>query len=219
MADLLTVPEYKAYAGLDPSDTSDDAEISALIRSASRVIANYTERDFGAPLITESRTYSYDGSGYLDIDDCSSVASVALVVTGFDDIPLQSDEWLAMPPRRDDAPVYYYILMPGFYGGLSAEMGFTRNLDVMAREGRWRSLPTNVNVTAQWGWPAIPEDIKLATFWTMQEWRARSTSEGLASESIEGFARSWSRGEQGQEVFAVPSRARDVLAFYTKIQV
>lgn len=219
MADLLTIGEYKAYAGIDPSDTTNDIEIAALIQAATSMVIAFTERDFGSQLVSGTRPFQYDGSGYLDIDDCASVESVSLVVTGFDDVLLQNYEWAAMPPRRDDAPVYYYILMPGFYGGISPEMGFSRNLDIMAREGRWRNLPTTVNVTAQWGWPVVPNDVKLATFWTIQEWRARSTSEGLASEAIEGFSRSWSRGEQGQEVFAVPSRARDVLAMYAKVKI
>lgn len=220
MADLITLSEYKAYAGYDPTNTQYDSQIAALIPAASQAIRSYTGRDFGTALVTEMRPFGYDGSGFLDIDDCVTVTAVSLTIPGYADVPLQDIEWIAMPPRRDDAPVYYYILMPTYGGvGISPEMGFTRNLDIMAREGRWRGLPTMVNVTAQWGWPIVPEDIKLATYWTVDEWISRSAGEGLASEAIEGYARSWSRGEQGQEVYAVPSRARDILALYAKINV
>lgn len=221
MADLITLNEYKALTGLDPTNTHYDAMVTAMIPAASRAVATYTGRDFGSALVTETRTFQYDGSGFLDIDDCVSVLSVSLTVSGaVDAVVLRDTEYLPMPPRRDDSPVYYYILMPGAqYGGISGEMGFTRNLDVYMAEGRYLGMPPVVNVTAQWGWPVVPDDVKLATAWTISEWRARSDSEGLASESIESYSRAYSRGEQGQEVFAVPSRVRDILAMYAKVNV
>lgn len=196
-----------------------DEQVAAMIPAASQMVATYTERDFGAPLITDTRTYEYDGSGFLDIDDCVNVNDVSLLLPGYSDsLPLDPIQWMAGPTRRDDAPVYYYIRMPGYMGGISGEMGFIRNLDVAMREGRALAAPLMAMVTAQWGWPEIPVDVKQATVWIIQDWMARTEGEGLTSESIESYSRSWQRSSV-TEVYAIPARARDVLAAYAKIQV
>jgi hypothetical protein len=213
---LLTLSEYRAFAGWPATQTQYDAQVTALIPLASAAILAYTGRDFGAPLITEDRTFEYDGSGYLDIDDAADVISVNFIVPHGDPYPLLTDWYAPMPPRRDDSPVYYYLLLPGFGHGISPEMGFMRNLDVYWREGRWPSMPQMATVNAQWGWPVIPDMVKLAAMWTMQEWLSRSAGEGLTSEAIESYSRSWARGGAGAEAMAIPPRARDILAYYQK---
>jgi hypothetical protein len=216
MANLISLAEYKSYSGLPSTATPIDAQITALLPLVTSAILAYTERDFGSPLITEDRLFEYDGSGYLDIDDAANVFSVEIQVPQGTPLALTVDEWVAMPTRRDDQPVYYYILMPGFSGGISGEMGFTRNLDVLLNQGRYRTRPLMVEVNAQWGWPVIPDAVKLAANWTMQDWLSRSSGEGLTSEAIEGYARSWARGAGASEAMAIPPRARDLLALFWK---
>lgn len=224
MADLITLDDYKTVLDIDPTDTREDDRITKLIPWASVVISNFAERDFGSDVVTEERTFTYtdDDAGYLDIDDADNITSVKLVVPHGDDLALTTDEWVAMPPRRDDSPVFTYIALPGFSGsaGYSPEMGFTRNLDVYAAEGRLRGLPTSLKVTADWGWAEVPGDVQLATIWTIQDWVAKADSEGLTSEAIEGYARSWgSRTTGPAQAQAVPNRARDLLARYARVQV
>jgi hypothetical protein len=129
--------------------------------------------------------------------------------------------WSAMPPRRADAPLYSYIILPGLYGGYpgSPEMGFTRNLDVIAAEGRLRGLPVMVKVNADWGWGAIPLDVKQAVIWTIDEWLSRPHGEGLTSESIADLSYSWGRPNQNAPAQAIPQRAQDILAQYAKLTV
>lgn len=221
MADLITLAEYRTAAGIDPTDTRDDAQIAAWIPWASQAIRSFTERDFGAPTITEARTFEYDGSGYLDIDDAAAITTVELVYpASVPSVTLDAEDWQPKPERRDDAPVYTFILMPGYVGHTvgSPEMGFTRNLDLYARErGRW-AISNKVRVTGTWGWPVVPGDVKLATMWTLQEWASRPTGEGVTAEAIEGWSRSWGgRGGQATAALAIPARARDILANYAKI--
>lgn len=219
MADLLTLPEYHALAGLDITDTRDDAKISALIPGASKAIIGYTERDFGSPTVTEARSFPYDYSGVLDIDDASAITEVRFLVPNGTDMVLDSDQWYGAPARRDDSPVYYYIVLTALSGG-SPLMGFERNADVLAAEGRLSGIITTAVVTATWGWPVVPDDVKMATFWTVQDWSSKSGGEELTSEAIEGYSRSWGgAGGQASPSQAIPNRARDILANYQKIWV
>ena len=183
----------------------------------------YSGRDFGAAQLTETRSFVYDGSGYLDIDDCTAVTSVQFVIPNATNLVLDPTyQWVAMPPLRDDSPVYYYLMLPGAPGspGFSPEMGFNRNLDVYYREHRFPVMPQVVAVTAVWGWPVVPPDVKQAVVWTIEDWVSRDEGEGLTSEAISGYARSWDTGgKQASSAMALPNRARDVLANYSKVHI
>lgn len=219
MADLLTLDEYRLIAGVDPTDTRPDTQIEAWLPLVSAAVRSLTERDFGSAIVTESRTFEYDGSGYLDIDDASEIEKVTFNYPGGVTIDLDPDSYTPKPTRRDDSPVYHYIEIPPYAGwmGGSPEMGFKRNLDIYAREANnWR--PTQrVTVLGTWGWPTVPPDVKMAAVWTLQEWYARPRGDGLTSESIEGWSRSWG-GRSGEGIsMAVPARARDILMNYAKV--
>jgi hypothetical protein len=174
------------------------------------------------------RTFEYDGSGYLDIDDCQAVTAVALSFTlGPDQILDPTYQWR---PKPFNAPVhgqaYYYLEIAGAYPwGLDPEMGFMQNLDMLAREGRLTAQMPVAKVTATWGWPAIPQDVKLAALWTLEGWGAGDagpTTPGVVSESIEGYARSFGgtgAAEAERTLLAIPNRARDLLSQYQTINV
>lgn len=223
--DLISLEDFRAFLGIDPTDTRDDDKYSILIGAASDAIRAYTQRDFGLPVVTEERVFDYDGSGFLDIDDAASISEVKLTYPaslGTADITLGVDDWTPRPARRDDAPIYTYIAMPAFVGNIpgSPEMGFKWNADVYARErGIW-ALPPNVKVTATWGWATIPNDVQMAVVWVVQAWSTRPTSDGLSSEAIEGWSRSWgSKGGVSAASLAIPEPVRDLLANYSKIEV
>lgn len=217
LGNLVTLEEAKAAMGTNITDTRKDAVLSALIPAVSTVIRNYTERDFGAVSINETRMFDYDGSGYLDIDDAAAINTVVLKIPQGTDLTLDPDAWYPAPPRRDDAPVFYYLVING-YVGASPEMGFVRNTDVLYAEGRWPQYTKTVAVTATWGWPTIPEDVKLAAVWTIQDWMSKPANEGLTGESIESYSRNWAKTPGGAPAVAIPNRARDILAAYQKTQ-
>lgn len=218
MAPLISLAEYKAAQGI--SGSQDDTKILAALTYASAVILNYTMRDFGSPTVTEQRAFQYDTGTYIDIDDCTAITDVSLSIPGYTDLVLTADQWVAQPPRRDDSPVFYYLVIPAGIYGPSPLMGFSRNIDRLAAEGRWGWLPPMVKVTATWGWPVVPDDVKQAVVWTLEDWLNRQEGEGLTSESIETYSRSWgSRSGQMHPALAIPNRAADVLANYCKILV
>ena len=211
--------------GVHPTNTRDDAKYAALIPYASSVIRNYTGRNFAAPQVTETRSYRYDGSGTVDIDDATEITKVVLYWPSdpsIAEIELPLRDWQAMPDIDSDSMVHEYINLPGYTGGArtgSPEMGFTRNLDVYARERGFNTMPPYVRVTGTFGWPEVPGDVKIAAIWTVQEWLARPSGDALTSESIEGWSRAWG-GKQGTgSALAIPARARDILASYAQVLV
>lgn len=219
--DLVTVNEIKTFLGVDLTDTRKDAMYAAAITAASRAVINYTERDFGTPLLTETRSFEYDGSGFLDIDDCVDVTAVALKVPHSDDLVLEEDAWTPMPVRRADAPVHYYIILPEVSQyGVNPALGFKRNLDVWVQEHGMPRTPQLVKVTATWGWEEVPADVKQATTWIVRNWTANPKGDtNLQSESIEGFARSWANAFSAMSALAIPNQARDILVSYQRQRV
>lgn len=213
MANLITLSEYKTFVGKEPSDNRDDPQITALLPAATRAVISFTGRSFDqvAEGIATTRTFEYDGSGFLDIDDATNISAVSTDagVAG-SDYPLDSDEWTAQPHAGE---VYYYLIIHGgrWLGG-SPEMGFERNLDTLPQTFK----SPLVKVTAVWGWPAVPADVKLATAWTIQDAVAKPSGSQTA-EAIEGFSRSWGGNLGGAQQLAVPNRARDLLANYARV--
>jgi hypothetical protein len=216
MADLITVAEYKAFQGIDPTDTRDDARLAALLPAISRLIRTFTGRQFDVTTgIATARTFLYDNTGMLEIDDCTVVSGVSTDagVAG-QTYALDSSQWTAMP--QDDSDVFYYLVVGGGpFFGMSPEMGFNRNLD------QYPLIQHNayMTVTATWGWTAIPEDVKLAAAWTAREALSRrgDSSASLSSEAIAGYSRSWGGQAPTSTALAVPGDARDLLAAYERL--
>ncbi len=217
MADILTLAEYKSLQGIQSGDTRNDAQITALLPAASRAVRTYTGRQFEVNLgVATTRVYQHDGSEMLDIDDCTAITGLSTDAgvpgTSFD---LTADQWVAMP--QDDSDVFYYVILYGGpFNGMSGEMGFTRNLDTYESLLARRPM---ISVTATWGWPAIPSDVKLATAMTVGELvSAPGKAEGLSAEAIEGWSRQWG-SRIGTAALAVPNRARDLLVNYQRVLV
>lgn len=215
---LVQLAEVKTALDIDPTDNRRDELLTAAITDASQAIINYTDRDFGSGNVTEERSFAYDGSGYLDIDDASALTAVKFAVPNATDITLTPDEWTPQPQRSSRLPVYYYLILPLSYPNLpSAELGFTYNYDRYVLEHGRPIMPQIVKVTGTWGWPNVPDDVKRATIWTISAWTENpGGSDNLQSESIEGFSRSWANALQAMGALAIPNRARDILSAYQR---
>lgn len=217
MADLITLTDLKTALGIpDPSaEHPDDAKWAAAISASSAIVRTYTDRTFeiappGIPVPTE-RVFEYDGSGYLDINEAQAVTAVSASY-GSVSLPqirnLTVDEWFARPFNY---PVKWWLQLPDnplAWG--SPAMGFTRNADTYSGIGYY-GYPTLITVTAIWGWPEIPEDVKRAVVWTSLH--LAENPKNLIAESIEGYSRSYSAGG-GTVVDDIPDRARAVLSQY-----
>lgn len=207
MAELLTLADYKAIAGV--TGTSKDAQIAAVIPAVSQAIRSYTDRDFGSAEVTEDRDYLYDWSGFLNIDDCSAVNSVSLQGS-----TLGSSLYVVQPAR---GAVYTWIELPS--RGVSPEMGFTYNLDVFLADRNPRQAAT-VTVNADWGWPDVPSDVKLAAAWTVGEFmRNPAVSGQVTSESVAEVARSYALQAAQGTPEGIPARAREILDQYRTLNI
>lgn len=209
---LLDLSQYKALAGVDPTNDQDDARIEALMPAVERSIASYCDRKFevAAGPATE-RTFSFNGDGIAEIDDCTSVVSVATDagVLG-ESFTLDATQWTAQP--GDNAPTFYYLqIHSGPFHSFSPEMGFERNLDTY---DPFNVKTVTVTVTATWGWPEIPPDVKLAAVWMIQDIVSKPGGDNLQAESIEGFARSWAGSFAS---LSIPNRSRDLLVNYQRV--
>lgn len=204
----LTRANYKTWAGI--TGTSLDAQIDLLLSAVTTAIKNETQRDFEADEVTQERTYLYDGSGVLEIDDAKNITQVKVVQSG---IVLQSTGYQA---NTQNGKITWLELPKIEPWPLSPEMGFQYNLDQL-----WWSVTSEpqIAVTATFGWADadVPPDVILAAYWAMASWlsSARSDSD-LESESIASYSRSWNSGATAEEVRALPGRSRDLLEPYQR---
>lgn len=211
--DLITQDELlasldKAVGDLTPSEVE---KYDFSIKAASQAVRNHTGRSFElATGVVTSRTFQYDGSGFLDIDDALSVVTVTGQY-GSTVRTLLGDEWLPKP--FGGLPVYEWIEVAGGTWGIgSPAMGFERNYDALFNTMPGR--PVLMAVEGNWGWDEIPYDVRQATIWT-----ASALSEDprpYQSESIEGYSRS--RGPT-VPTEVLPERALAALAPYERLKV
>lgn len=202
---LVPLSLLKSTLNIPSTDISRDDELEFALEAASTAVEDYADRSFDLQTSTTptEREYEYDGSGWLEIDDCTSVAEVR-----FDDRVLNADDWHAHPLRK---PTFYYIVLhDNYYGQSSPEMGFKWNADRLPFHPV--TLPM-VTVTAAWGWPVVPHPVQQATLWT-----AIALTENprpYISESIEGYTRAIGEAP----TFFLPARAEAALAPYVRIKV
>jgi hypothetical protein len=220
---LVTLSEYKT--AIKEASAANDAFHQGALDAAQDAVLNYADRDFGAPPVTETRTYLYDGSGVLNIDDASTVTAVTLESV----LPLTTNVWRARHEGPASVVAYSWLELPQI--DLSARrnslgvMGFTQNLDRFLTSN---GLPEiTAAVTASWGWATVPNDVKRAVIWTAEAYEAISGSSGsaggVASRSVAEVAESYFAEAQAQQGTppseAVPPRAQAILDAYRRVSI
>jgi hypothetical protein len=133
-----TLPELKAMRGID--DTDDDLMLGKALVVASRRIDGKTNRRFWLDDEAVARTFSAAGrvtAGRLLVDDIGSLDDL-VVETG------TTGSWTATTDYET-----------GPDNALSQGWPVT---ELVASGWSCR-----VRITARWGWPAVPEDIQMAT--------------------------------------------------------
>jgi hypothetical protein len=182
---LVTLAKYKRAVGIDPNDTTDDQALNEALEAASVAAQNYAGRDFGDSAVTGDRTFTYDGSGILNIDDAVAVNTVRYSTSS---TAMSAAAWKAKRegPSRT-AQVYTHLILPTWTYP-NGEMGFTYNLDVfIARHGWPSNYEADVVVNAEWGWPVVPEDVQRAVIFEtadLYEGGAQAAAGGLTSKSV-----------------------------------
>lgn len=219
---LVTLASYKLAIG--ETDASKDSYHQLALDAASDAVLHYSDRDFGAAAVTENRTYSYNGSGVLNIDEFSVVHTVTFA-TGS---PLLTSAWRAKTDGPAGVP-YSWLELPVIAWGDSlgslGAMGFEQNLDRFISTGAFPEIQVTVN--ADWGWATVPADVQRAVIWTAKSYEDSEPSSGaaggLASKSVAEVAESYFQ-EQMQQIGsqnppALPDRARAIIDAYRRISL
>lgn len=170
-ADLLTV---KAGLGKTTADDRDDL-IEQAIAAASRMIDSRTGRRFYADRVATARTFPVIGrTGYMAgeqvayVDDIASLTDLA-VATGTTGSWTAVAAWEAGP---DNAAAYGrpWTQIRGAFG--------------------WLPATGRVQVTARWGWPAVPDEItQAATLLAARLYRRKDSPQGVLGSADWGVIR------------------------------
>lgn len=145
-----TVSMLKIRMGIADSQTGRDTELAQRLASASADINSWCHRQFGRQEDASTRTFAIGPSG-VDTDDFWSVDDLAIVpyMGGVDGTPWDVSA-LALEPR--DGIVNQ---VPGWpYRRIALSSGDTHPI---YRSMSWRGW--TVQVTAKWGWAAVPEPV------------------------------------------------------------
>ncbi len=191
-----TKPEFKSY--LEVEDTSDDARVTTALIASARDIEHYCRRQFNDSGSVGARQFQSVGRRRAIIDDFSTTAGLTVEVgsdSGTWTTWTINDDFRVGPvnANRAENPEAVYWRIFAINGGF-----FPANIDD----------EPNMRVNAQWGWGAVPENVKLANLiWGAKLFRRRDSPEGIHS----GFAETPMR----VSIFMDPD-VKDLLADYRK---
>lgn len=147
----VTASELKSY--LQISGSGDDTLILAAATAASRQIEQHCARQFNTTASATARVYRPQTCTKALVDDFSTTSGL-IIKTDTGDNGTYDTTWASTD----------YVLEP--FGGLEEGMtGFPYRV-IKAVEARTfpRSTRPRLEVTAQWGWAAVPDPVKQATY-------------------------------------------------------
>lgn len=152
--DLVTLQQARNYLGMtDAEETDMNGEIEAAITRASRLITQYTGREFASVAGSPTRTFAYEGGGVLQLKNRSLRSITTIVIDTDTDTPttLTTSDYALMPVGGDIDNIYTHILL---YVG-----------DPVLPK-KWRE----VQITGSWGYTSIPADVVEAVLSTISYW-------------------------------------------------
>jgi hypothetical protein len=163
--------ELKAYISPGIADGADDAALTLALEAASRAIDHYTGRQFGLSEELEVRTYGATSAGR------SAVVIDDLMTT--DDLEVRS--------RTNGAGAWGDPLelegASGFslYPWTALAQGRPWTMLVAASGTRWPIGERAVQVTARWGWAAVPAEVRQACLiQAVRIWKRKDSPFGVA---------------------------------------
>jgi hypothetical protein len=138
-----TIPDLVALLG--EVDDSDIPTLTLALSSAEQLINRATWRRFDQ--VTETRTFDTDGTALLYVGDLVSITSITY-------LPVVGDAAVTLVAGTD------YRL-----GGGDGSVTPYRWVQVIdgATYPVWRLGTATIVITGVWGWPSVPDDIRLLT--------------------------------------------------------
>ena len=193
-----TLNEFKAY--LFPSSnygTAEDPQMEAAIESASRIIDAHTNRRFYSDSTVSARVYYADTPIRCTVDDFSTITGL-IIKTDTGDNGTYDQTWAATE----------YILEP-----LNAEIGGVASQPYNSVIATIPKLfPTTgrrprVQVTAKWGWAAVPDTVRQACLiQAARLYRRAQTPEGFAAGESFGAIRVSTKLDPDVQMLLAPYR-------------
>lgn len=166
-----TLDQFKDHMGVQ--DDADGTLMEAALNAASRAIDSHCRRRFYKDTTTSARVYDTDDMSLLKVDDFCSTSGLTVVYDSGDvgtyDLTWTSPNDYTVWPRN------------GVVGGLE---GFPY-YEIRATGNRW-FWPSifgrpRVQVTAQWGWAAVPDlVVDACLIKAARLYRRKDSPEGIA---------------------------------------
>lgn len=174
MDPYVTTDALKATLSLT-GETFADGDLEVAVSAASRNIDNLCSRTFAEGDCATSRVYSPEHADQVEIDDLCHLTALHTDPAGDGTF---SDAWVL---DQD------FVLGP-----VNAQAdGRPWTTIIIRRSGRWLPVGSRtVRVTGQFGWPDIPDEIRLATTVLASKLlrRAREAPFGVITLGLEGGA-------------------------------
>jgi hypothetical protein len=178
-----TLVELKAWIGI--SDSVDDANLELTINAASRWIEQKCGRRFWIDPAVVARTFVADDLYLLNIDELATTTGLIVKVDRnydgtFETTLTAGTDFIVLP---DDASTAFPEAQP-----------FTQLQMIGSSTWPYRWWPNHrealVQITGKWGWPAVPDDVKLACVMrSFQLFTRRKSPEGVAGFNDFGVVR------------------------------
>lgn len=144
-----TRTELKSYMG--DSTSGDDAKYDDALSAASRGIDHHCRRQFNKATTASARVYYPESCSLVMVDDFHTVTDLAIAYSTTDNGTYGSTVTSAN-----------YLLLP-LNGINDGESGWPYSrIQFQSLSIPTRTVRPSVQVTAQWGWTAVPGPVKLA---------------------------------------------------------
>jgi hypothetical protein len=170
VAEYATLSELKAYIG--ETGTSFDTQLTDALVTASRGIDHFCGRRFFADVAATARIFAPRDRTVLKVDDFQSTSGLIVKTDTGDDATFATTLTAAD-----------YELQP-FNNVVDGEPGwpYYRIIYVTSTWPCWNQRAGSVQVTAKWGWAAVPGPIKQACIYLAEEtYKLKGSPFGVAA--------------------------------------
>lgn len=203
-SNLCSIEDVRLQAEWISGDTSLDDKISELIGMASRQIAQTWQREFAPASTAVTRTFRVDDNNRVNLApyDLRAATEVKLYVDTANPRTLSASEYDFRPSVSPD----------GVYGWLKLSSSVA-----LWSNHQWNFGKSTISVKGDWGFAAVPEDVKRACVITVQSWLRRSDPKliGGAAQAQLGY-NSGGLAPQPGVTYSIPYSAQEILKPYRR---
>lgn len=168
---LISIDEARLYCKLNSSDKPTDEWFELAVNGVSEQIEKYTGRVYQPYDSTATvREFTHTGGKHLEIDDCTDIELIRVTATPTETdswISLAASNWIAQPAQDEVKTTIRFLeseLLPAANQGW-AGLGMHVQRDDSSWPAKDKAVAnqlTVVEVTARYGHPSVPGNVKLA---------------------------------------------------------